>query len=87
MSEHKNGTGSGARFGERDAIAAVLARLRQRAVSQRSTTAIRRAARAEGLYDPRARQGVHCGVGFFDDIKCLKSHLIVEDGLRILCNL
>jgi glutamate synthase (NADPH/NADH) large chain len=39
-----------------------------------------------GLYDP-ALDKDSCGVGFIADIKGRKSHLIVEDGLRILCNL
>jgi len=41
---------------------------------------------AQGLYDP-ALDKDSCGVGFIADIKGRKSHLIVEDGLRILCNL
>src|SRR3990172_3507556 len=41
---------------------------------------------AAGLYDP-ALDKDSCGVGFIADIKGRKSHLIVEDGLRILCNL
>src|SRR5664279_6464151 len=40
----------------------------------------------QGLYDP-ALDKDSCGVGFIADIKGRKSHLIVEDGLRILCNL
>src|SRR5690348_6306612 len=40
----------------------------------------------EGLYDP-ALDKDSCGVGFIADIKGRKSHQIVEDGLRILCNL
>src|SRR5471032_3250877 len=40
----------------------------------------------DGLYDP-ALDKDSCGVGFIADIKGRKSHLIVEDGLRILCNL
>jgi glutamate synthase (NADPH/NADH) large chain len=39
-----------------------------------------------GLYDP-ALDKDSCGVGFIADIKGRKSHTIVEDGLRILCNL
>ncbi|MBI4367616.1 MAG: glutamate synthase subunit alpha, partial [Deltaproteobacteria bacterium] len=39
-----------------------------------------------GLYEP-ALDKDSCGVGFIADIKGRKSHLIVEDGLRILCNL
>ncbi|AXK83122.1 glutamate synthase large subunit [Pseudolabrys taiwanensis] len=41
---------------------------------------------AQGLYDP-AFDKDSCGVGFIADIKGRKSHQIVEDGLRILCNL
>ncbi|MBS0247247.1 MAG: glutamate synthase large subunit [Proteobacteria bacterium] len=41
---------------------------------------------ATGLYDP-ARDKDSCGVGFIADIKGVKSHTIIEDGLRILCNL
>src|SRR5712671_1887303 len=41
---------------------------------------------AQGLYDPALDKDA-CGVGFIADIKGRKSHLIVEDGLRILCNL
>ncbi len=41
---------------------------------------------AQGLYDP-ALDKDSCGVGFVADIKGRKSHQIVEDGLRILCNL
>ena len=39
-----------------------------------------------GLYDP-ARDKDACGVGFIANIKGVKSHAIIEDGLRILCNL
>ena len=41
---------------------------------------------AQGLYDP-ALDKDSCGVGFIADIKGRKSHQIIEDGLRILCNL
>ncbi len=41
---------------------------------------------AQGLYDPATDKDA-CGVGFIADIKGRKSHQIVEDGLRILCNL
>ena len=40
---------------------------------------------AQGLYDPALDDS--CGVGFIADIKGRKSRQIVEDGLRILCNL
>ena len=41
---------------------------------------------AVGLYDPALAKD-SCGVGFVANIKGVKSHQIVEDGLRILCNL
>ncbi|HVZ51069.1 MAG TPA: glutamate synthase large subunit [Pseudolabrys sp.] len=41
---------------------------------------------AIGLYDPALAKD-SCGVGFVANIKGVKSHQIVEDGLRILCNL
>ena len=41
---------------------------------------------ARGLYDP-ALDKDSCGVGFVANIKGVKSHQIVEDGLKILCNL
>ena len=41
---------------------------------------------AQGLYDP-ALDKDSCGVGFVADIKGRKSHQLIEDGLRILCNL
>ncbi|HZD91217.1 MAG TPA: glutamate synthase subunit alpha, partial [Pseudolabrys sp.] len=41
---------------------------------------------ARGLYDP-ALDKDSCGVGFVANIKGVKSHQIIEDGLRILCNL
>ena len=44
------------------------------------------APRAHGLYDP-ALDKDSCGVGFIADIKGRKSHQLIEDGLRILCNL
>ncbi|MFN3659309.1 MAG: glutamate synthase large subunit [Pseudolabrys sp.] len=40
----------------------------------------------QGLYDP-ALDKDSCGVGFIADIKGRKSHQMVEDALRILCNL
>ena len=39
-----------------------------------------------GLFDPSLDKD-SCGVGFVADIKGRKSHQLVEDGLRILCNL
>ncbi|HZT26933.1 MAG TPA: glutamate synthase large subunit [Pseudolabrys sp.] len=41
---------------------------------------------AQGLYDPKLDKD-SCGVGFIADIKGRKSHQIIEDGLKILCNL
>jgi len=41
---------------------------------------------AHGLYDPALAKD-SCGVGFVADIKGRKSHQIIEDGLKILCNL
>src|ERR1700742_4377644 len=41
---------------------------------------------AQGLYDPALDKDA-CGVGFIADIKGRKSHQLVEDGLRILCNM
>jgi glutamate synthase (NADPH/NADH) large chain len=40
----------------------------------------------QGLYDPSLDKDA-CGVGFIADIKGRKSHQIIEDGLKILCNL
>src|ERR1044071_6842820 len=40
----------------------------------------------QGLYDP-ALDSDACGVGFVANIKGVKSHQIVQDGLQILCNL
>src|ERR1700761_2272830 len=41
---------------------------------------------AEGLYDPSLEKD-SCGVGFIANIKGKKSHQIVSDALKILCNL
>ncbi len=41
---------------------------------------------AEGLYDP-ALEKDSCGVGFIANIKGKKSHQIVADAIKILCNL
>ncbi|MFC0207385.1 glutamate synthase large subunit [Chelativorans intermedius] len=41
---------------------------------------------AQGLYDP-AREHDACGVGFVAHMKGVKSHAIVQDGLRMLENL
>ena len=40
----------------------------------------------QGLYDP-ALDKDSCGVGFIADLKGRKSHQLIADGLRILCNL
>ena len=52
----------------------------------RASTADPGSPEPQGLYDP-ALDKDSCGVGFIADIKGRKSHQIVEDGLRILCNL
>ena len=44
------------------------------------------APQAQGLYDPRNEHD-SCGVGFVANIKGLKSHDIVRQGLKILVNL
>ncbi len=41
---------------------------------------------AQGLYDP-SRERDACGIGFIANIRGLRSHDIVADGLRILANL
>ena len=41
---------------------------------------------AQGLYDP-ANEHDACGVGMVCSIKNIRSRKIVEDGLKILCNL
>jgi glutamate synthase (NADPH/NADH) large chain len=46
----------------------------------------RAAGRARGLYDPAMEKDA-CGVGFIADIKGRKSHKIVEDALKMVCNL
>src|SRR5271165_3019827 len=40
----------------------------------------------QGLYDPRNEHDA-CGVGFVANIKGLKSHEIIEQGLQLLINL
>ena len=55
-------------------------------MSARNDTADPGTPPARGLYDP-ALDKDSCGVGFITDIKGRKSHQIVEDALRILCNL
>ncbi len=37
----------------------------------------------QGLYDPRFEHD-NCGVGFVCNIKCEKTHLIVEQGISVL---
>ena len=44
------------------------------------------APKAQGLYDPRNEHDA-CGVGFIAQMKGVKSHKIVEDGLFMLENL
>ena len=40
----------------------------------------------QGLYDPRNEHDA-CGIGFVANIKGVKSHAIVKQALRVLCNL
>ncbi|MEQ8747452.1 glutamate synthase large subunit [Pyruvatibacter sp.] len=40
----------------------------------------------KGLYDPRNEKDA-CGIGFVANIKNIKTHKTVQDGLSILCNL
>ncbi len=40
----------------------------------------------QGLYDPQFEKD-NCGVGFVANIKGLKSHTIIEQGLQVLVNL
>ncbi len=64
-----------------------------RAITQRSADVARAYASADpgthlpqGLYDP-ALDKDSCGVGFIANIKGVRSHQTIEDGLQILCNL
>src|ERR1700693_4821178 len=77
MSERKSSAG----FGEREA-----ARHPGYAAPFLGSTADPGTPLPQGLYDPALAKD-SCGVGFIADIKGRKSHLIVKDGLRILCNL
>jgi len=61
-------------------------RKRNAAFAGRGSTADPGTPFAQGLYDP-ALDKDSCGVGFIADIKGRKSHQLIEDGLRILCNL
>src|SRR5690349_381832 len=61
-------------------------RKRNAAFAGRGSTADPGTPLAQGLYDP-ALDKDSCGVGFIADIKGRKSHQLIEDGLRILCNL
>jgi len=61
-------------------------RKRNAAFAGRGSTAGPGTPLAQGLYDP-ALDKDSCGVGFIADIKGRKSHQLIEDGLRILCNL
>ncbi|RWD36035.1 MAG: hypothetical protein EOS59_33870, partial [Mesorhizobium sp.] len=59
------------------------------AVKNRSRTKIERTDTgfaAHGLYDPRNEHDA-CGVGFIVNMKGVKSHQIVKDGLAVLENL
>ena len=53
---------------------------------RRLSSPVDRGMRAEGLYDP-SREHDSCGVGFIVDLKGVKSHDIITDGLKILVNL
>ncbi|MGH6726748.1 MAG: hypothetical protein ACREB8_09430, partial [Pseudolabrys sp.] len=77
MSKKKSNAGSAERGSARRARAAELSRYD----SADPGTPL-----PHGLYDPALDKDA-CGVGFIADIKGRKSHRIVEDGLRILCNL
>src|SRR5471032_1818950 len=77
MSEDRSSTG----FVERE-----IATRSRDADLLRAATADPGSPAPQGLYDPSLDKDA-CGVGFIADIKGRKSHLIVEDGLRILCNL
>ena len=51
-----------------------------------SKTSIAKRSIAEGLYDPRNEHDA-CGLGFIANMKGVKSHKIIQDGIRILENL
>ncbi|MCO5147510.1 MAG: glutamate synthase large subunit [Aquamicrobium sp.] len=59
--------------------------VRAKTAAATKTEAIRAAA-AQGLYDPRNEHDA-CGVGFIAQMKNVKSHQIVRDGLAMLENL
>ncbi len=59
--------------------------VRAKGAAATKTEAIRAAA-AQGLYDPRNEHDA-CGVGFIAQMKNVKSHQIVRDGLAMLENL
>ncbi|MBN9272975.1 MAG: hypothetical protein J0J15_22585, partial [Mesorhizobium sp.] len=60
--------------------------------AQTKAAAVKRALRtatapaAQGMYDPRNEHDA-CGVGFVVNMKGVKSHQIVDDGLAVLENL
>jgi len=76
MGERKNGT----RTLKREAAARLRGTVRACASADPGTPL------PQGLYDP-ALDKDSCGVGFVANIKGRKSHQIIEDGLKILCNL
>ena len=76
MSKHKNG---------QEAIRNAAAR-KSRAAKPFRDSADPGLPEAHGLFDPTLQKD-SCGVGFVANIKGRKSHRIIEDGLRILCNL
>lgn len=41
---------------------------------------------AQGLFDPSHERDA-CGVGFIANLKGEKSHRVIADGLKMLCNL
>ena len=57
-----------------------------KAAAVKTGSPIGRLPEARGLYDPRNEHD-SCGVGFIAQMKGVKSHQIVEDGLAMLENL
>src|SRR3974390_3026116 len=74
--------------GDADAVSAPEVDLRRGRIrmSELDNSATMSIPLVQGLYDP-ALEKDSCGVGFIADIKGRRSHGIIEDGLRILCNL
>ena len=63
-----------------------MAEVRNGIVSPVTDFAMRKTARAQGLFDP-AREHDACGVGFIVDLKNRPSQKIIQNGLAILKNL